>query len=490
MEKKGKYLKEKIDRTVSKHEMLRQGDHVIMGISGGPDSLTMFLYFLMVARERGLYLHAVHVNHMLRGEDADNDQKFVEKLCQNTRVSLRSVRFDCAKYAKDRNMTLEEAGRKVRYESFDEEARRIVSEGADEGAVKIATAHNLDDQAETILLRILRGTGTDGLAGIQYMTKDEAGFWRIRPMLDISRAEIREYCEEQGLVPREDKTNEDTMYSRNRIRKELMPVLETYNPKIREALARLAGSAEEDRAYFRDAAEDAAARAVTEIGEGYLILSGKVLRELPGAVRKRLYVQALSELGFKEDFTYAHLSKADELLRGDSPSAKILLPHGFYITRRYEDLKFVSAEAGQQDHAPSGLDVSIGTPEDAAELLKRKNGKAAAFDLKKFREKYGDSAEERLELRTREPGDTISVRIGGEDSASGKQFGRKKIQDLYVDRKVPKDARDEIRYVACGSDVLFIPESPWAGLRAQYAADLSFGENTKEVLLVETFWAL
>jgi tRNA(Ile)-lysidine synthase len=187
----------------------------------------------------GITLHAVHVNHGFRPGAADEDQKYVETLCAECGVESTSFLYDCNAIAEEHGLSSEEAGRKVRYESFLKIAAELVQKGIPEEKIKIAVAHNADDQAETVLFRLLRGTGTDGLAGMAY-SRMEKNICVIRPLLDTWREDIEAYCAAQGLNTRTDHTNLQPIYTRNKIRLDLIPYLQdNFNANIMETLGRL-----------------------------------------------------------------------------------------------------------------------------------------------------------------------------------------------------------------------------------------------------------
>ena len=225
---------QKVQETIASHNLIKSDEHIVLGLSGGPDSVCLFHILLRLRQTLGIRLHPVHVNHGLRPGAAERDQNYVEEFCREHGVSCKVIAADCRELAGAWHMTSEEAGRKLRYDAFYDEARQIAEKlAAEHGGspddfsehIRIAVAHNADDQAETILFRVLRGTGTDGLAGIAYERK-ERGFSVIRPILDIPRKEIEEYCREHDLSPVEDHTNHQSIYTRNKIRLELLPELE------------------------------------------------------------------------------------------------------------------------------------------------------------------------------------------------------------------------------------------------------------------------
>jgi tRNA(Ile)-lysidine synthetase-like protein len=225
--------------TINENNMFTSGDKVIVAVSGGPDSLCL-LHILYKLKERlNISLYVAHVNHCLRGNESDEDEKFVKEFCKKINVEFRSIKVDINKVASKYNLSCETAGRKIRYEFFEELKSQF-------GAQKIAVAHNANDQAETVLMRIMRGTGLDGLTGIKPVRDDIF----VRPLINTTRNEIEKYCEENGLKPRIDKTNYETIYSRNKIRLELIPYMEkNFNKDVIRSLNRLAQTIRVDNDY-------------------------------------------------------------------------------------------------------------------------------------------------------------------------------------------------------------------------------------------------
>ncbi|MCH4006891.1 MAG: tRNA lysidine(34) synthetase TilS [Eubacterium sp.] len=470
---------EKFLKTVREHDLLSPGDHVILGLSGGADSTALFALLAdFCPKILPVKLHPVHVNHMIRGNAADEDQRAVEELCRSRGLVCRSIRFDCIGEARCGNMTEEEAGRKKRYELFDEAAEELLKQGVGRARIKIATAHHADDQAETILLHLLRGSGVDGLAGMAYSRKDEAGFTLIRPLLDCRKSELQEYCGLHGLVPREDQTNQDPSYGRNRIRLELLPYLRSYNPKIEDALIRLGKSAAEDRAYLQNQAEKLYGECRMEDGGSVTALRRDKAAALPHAMRIRLLRLALAEAGLAEDFTARHLEALDHILRGGDPSAETDLPHGMIGRCVYDRLEIgklqkyrPSAKGDGKESGPAGR-VRVLAAEDLPHGLVR--GSYACFDEEKLIQKYGADAAGKICWRTRKPGDYIAI-----------PGGRKKLHDVLIDDKVPKSRRDSLSFAAVGSEVLFLPAWEKDSGRARYSHLYLVDKYTKKIVLVE-----
>ena len=356
-------FKRKILETIKERNLVRSGDHLILGLSGGPDSLSLFNALKELRedylRTNGRFgidftVHPVHVNHKFRPGAAEEDQKFCEMTAKEAAdgidgfYPLRTFVVDCNLLAEQLGMTSEEAGRKARYDAFREVGEETMSFfGCSKDDIKILVAQNANDQAETILFRILRGTGPDGLSGIAYDREDESGFRVIRPILDIKREEIERYCEEKGLEPRRDHTNEEALYSRNKIRLELIPLLEKeYNPSVIDALNRLGRLSQEDKGYIYKAALEAYKDA--ECGDGALDI--RKLDALEQPVRNRVYMLALSDAGMRENMTEKHLRAIERIrLSRNHPMAYTELSDGFRVARKKQELIFYRQDAAKNE---------------------------------------------------------------------------------------------------------------------------------------------
>ena len=513
---------EQIKKTIIDNDLIPQGAHVVLGLSGGPDSVCLFHVLGMLAEEMDLKLHAVHVNHQLRGDAADQDQEFVENLCINAGVPLEVTVFDCARLAKDMGITTEEAGRIKRYEGVDDAADRIMRDEPD-ADVRIAVAHNYDDQAETIMFRLMRGTGPDGLAGMEYIREDERGHMLIRPLLDCRKKDIVRFLMKEKIDARLDKTNEEAVYSRNAIRLDIFPFLEKYSPNFRDALVRLGNVAREDKALMKSFAEQVMDYAVTETGEGYIQFDRKKLAKIAVPVRRRVLSLSASKLGLTEDLTQAHFTAADDVLLNGGPSAGIDLPHGYRVSNIYEGIR-ISAPDETGMAAPPGkvmilskADFDALLPQEPAEDGEKankentesgeeeqnellKNGRYAAFDADALELKFGKGSADNAKWRRRESGEYMEISASRRDAASDKADSKKvalklgmtsseqdkpltkKLQDILVDGKIPKDDREKIYFAALGSEVLFIPEQQYFP-RARWSTGYKVTQGTRRVLV-------
>lgn len=222
-------MKQKVLDTIKKYKLIENGDKIVLGVSGGPDSIAMLDILKDLRSTLDFIIYVCHVNHMIRGQDAINDQKYVEKYCQKNQIEFFTKNINVVEIANKYKIGTEEAGRNARYQFFEEVLENT-------GANKIATAHNKNDNAETVLMHLLRGSGISGLKGIIPIRNNKY----IKPLIECERQEIENYCKEKNLNPCIDKTNFENTYTRNKIRNIVIPYIkEQFNPNIIETLTRL-----------------------------------------------------------------------------------------------------------------------------------------------------------------------------------------------------------------------------------------------------------
>lgn len=490
---------EKIKNTIKKYNMIEPGDGIVVGLSGGPDSVCLFHSLCSLKDELHIGdITAVHINHGLRGAESDGDEESARQLAGAMGAEFISFKYDVNKIAAENGEGTEEAGRRLRYGAFEKVRLQ-------KGAARIAVAHNRNDQAETLLMRIMRGTGLKGLAGIDFVRADRVV---IRPVLDLSRDEIERYCEENGLHPRIDSTNKEAIYTRNKIRLELLPMMkEKFNPNVVDALVRLSAQAREDeelimsvalefadgeiqqRESLIDDATDAdgmntgmpdggraraRARQVRWNGqESSLRLDG--FTELHRAVAKRVIMLCASRAGMEQNMSAVNLESALQLAEAGAEGKETDLADGFYarvsygklwILRRAErSAGAVALPVPQLEKTGSASIIFRGreikmhvapataAASELAAYTKGGRGKMTPagvqgaaqrsvllhldFDLIKEKE--------HVVIRNRMPGDRISP-IGLK--------GSKKLQDYFVDRRIPKHMRDDVLLIVSGGRVI------------------------------------
>ena len=394
---------------------------LLIGLSGGADSVALAMMLLGQNRKQ---LQAVHVNHGLRGAESDADEAFVRELCNRNHLPLTVFRAELGEQ-RDEN-----AAREARYAFF--------RKAADEtGAEALVLAHHRDDLAETFLMRLLRGSGPDGL-GCMASDDSRMGIRVIRPMLDMTRREIRDALEEDGIAWREDSSNEDTRYLRNAVRSRVIPLLEELAPGASGRIARTAEMTAADNAVLTDLARETAGSLTDRSWLDTAILSGQ-----PDAVRSRVLRTwwrkngpALEEHELSERQTQALMQLAEQ----ESGTAN--LPGGIQCVKQY-GLLFLTGERKEKPEA-----IPFKAPETAFEgiLLSALPGRDDPGDGKTCQE-VPEGFTEGCVLRTREDGDRI--RPFGSS-------GHRKLQDYLTDRKVPQPWRDRIPLLCRGKEVLLV----------------------------------
>lgn len=454
-------IKDRVKDTIVKNNLIEHGEHIVIGLSGGPDSVCLFHILHSFKKEWDLEIDAVHINHGLRPGAAEEDQRYTEELCKSYHVPCHTFSYDVKKIAAQTGASSEDAGRQVRYQSFAQVAEKIACETGRN--VKIAVAQNMNDQAETVLMRILRGTGTEGLCGIEYLRNDPGRGTLIRPLLDITREEIEAYCSEHQLKPQIDLTNLEPLYTRNKIRLELLPYLsEQFNTNIITVLNRLSGIAKEDKAYFSEKV-NAFIEAHAEFGENFVRVPLNLLTELEPALRHRVVKGLFERIGLVRDMGSVHLEQADELMREGRTSAAADFPMGYGMRIQYGKVEFFKKSKTEKNsfeyeiniNKEGKIQISELNAEIGVKILSRQD-----WNSWRKNEKFGGNnkicslsldqlmaSEAAPILRTRKPGDYI-VPFG--------MSGRKKLQDFFVDAKIDKMERDRIPVVSIGAEVIWI----------------------------------
>lgn len=485
-------MKQRVLETIKTHELLEDGTHIVLGLSGGPDSVCLFDVLLELSAVKNFRIHPVHVNHKFRPGDAERDQEYVEELCRQRGLTCRTFTVDCNALAREEGLTSEEAGRKARYDAFFETAQGI-TQGFAQGLaqelageleqhctqepsmpgtdkIAIAVAQNANDQAETILFRMLRGTGTDGLAGIAYK-RYERGFAIVRPLLDVPRDEIEKYCEERNLSPRIDHTNNEAIYARNKIRLELLPMLrEKFNPNIIETINRLGKNAAADKDYLAKQARDAYEEALEDAdGRSCTVeVTTAKLDRMHKAVRMRVYNYLLADVGMEENLTEGQLEAIEKVRISQSPSAMCDLADGFRVYKIYDRIRFcreADTEEGRQLRMRFMSAEEYAKEPKTARAPDADGGETAARVVGIFALPPG--AEDSVCIRKRRDGDVIAIASKSRTQGATQtpdtappQVRHKKLQDFLVDAKVPKSVRDDIDLLAYGNRILWVLPSP------------------------------
>jgi tRNA(Ile)-lysidine synthase len=335
-------LQQRVLNYIRKHGLLKAGDRVGIAVSGGADSVASLRLLLELRKEIGVVLSVVHFNHKLRGDASDEDERFVARLAQEHKLELHCESGEVATYAAEKHLSLETAARQMRYQYF----RRLLVE---ERLNRIATGHTLDDQAETILLKLVRGAGTRGLAGIYPQLPvpgSQFSAFVVRPLLGIRRKELEAYLLDLEQSWREDTSNRDLRHMRNRVRHGILPRLERYlNPGVREALAEMAEIARAEEEYWQKEVSQALPSVWARAA-----LTVSALAHLPLALQRRVIRAASESLGLRLDFHHVEEILALSSNRPGSDKGTEL-PDGWVVRRNKGELRFEV-----QKVAPNKLD--------------------------------------------------------------------------------------------------------------------------------------
>jgi tRNA(Ile)-lysidine synthase len=487
-------LESKVLDFIQRYSLIPRKELVVVGASGGADSVCLLHVLAKWQKELGIKLHIAHLNHQLRGVESEADAEYVSNLAGSLGISVTIDRQDVAAYRTERNCSIEEAARELRYAFFARVAREV-------GAHRIAIGHTRDDQVETILMHILRGTGITGLCGlapcspIAYdsqgmslpasplsLRAKRSNLLVIRPLLDITREETASYCQEHQLEPRIDSSNLSPSFLRNRLRLHLLPLLRQYNPSVDQALLRLADIAKEDNVFIEQQAAglwDKVARQENNT----IYLDKKQIDGLPIALQRHLLRATVTKLaGDVRDIEATHIEAARSLLNKPA-SKRISLPHGLVCHGGYDELAItrlpsliasplsvIASEARQSQFPPCPFpplpgEFPLKVPgktafpgwnviasivrEQVASLSSRgalstsvrtgQSNLAAHFDLQKTGMK--------LFVRQRRPGDRFQP-LG--------MNMPKKLYEFMVDAKIPRSWRGHIPIVCSPQQIIWV----------------------------------
>ncbi len=455
-------LLDKVKQFIRKERLLEGGERIVIGFSGGADSTALLEVLCLLRDEYDLTLVPAHLHHGFRGEEADEDLRFCRERAACHELELVWERIDGPALARAQSRSVQEAVREVRYDF-------LIHTAVACGASRIALGHHADDQAETLLIRLLRGAGTRGLSGM--LPEREPGI--IRPMLKVRRSEILDFLRTRGTPFRRDSSNDSDTYLRNRIRRELMPLLRRrYNANLTETLCRTAQTLRDDESYLDEMAR---AHFRPDTIAGGIALDAAALGGLPPALARRVIRLAIDAAGSGlTGITFRHVDAVMDLLPAPGSAARVHLPRGLTVAMVYGRLEFTKGKApscalepcqipvpGRQQIAALGIDV-VSEIVPAGFHAAPAAPDTAALDLEK--------CSLPLAVRTRAAGDVFFP------AGFGK---RKKIKRFFIDEKIPWAHRDRVP--------LFVDrhnEIVWVG---GYRADARFAADaaTSRVLLLK-----
>lgn len=429
----------KILEAISKHNLCRCGDCLIVGVSGGADSVAL-LDILITLPGFFLKLVVAHLNHLLRGKESDVDEQFVAELATRYQLACEIRRVDVQQLAIESRTSLEEAGRMARYNFFDELRTKYRASG-------IAVAHHADDQAETFLMRLLRGAGTTGLASIRPINKSGV----IRPLLEITRQELRDYLQIRGITFREDASNADCNYLRNKIRHELIPVLKGFNPAITMQLTNTASLLQEDEELLA-ASTISYFRQLAKTGNGWVSFSRQYLLQQCHGLRTRLYRHAIEQLqGNLQRIERQHLLLLDRCLLTNTTGSSLNLP-GLLVGLLTSDNLLIASQKKLYPASPRCISITgPGNYNLGNGLSLRIEESAMPLEWQDIPDTDAcinlQLAPFPWQVRPFRPGERIDL--------TGTN-GSKKIQDILTDRKVPRHLRQALPLICHKTDLLWL----------------------------------
>jgi tRNA(Ile)-lysidine synthase len=487
-------LLDRVRLSIERNKLLSAGETVVVGVSGGPDSLCLLHILGQLKEEYRLVLHVAHMHHGLRGADADADAGFVQVLAADWGLPYTVGRADVPSLAREHHLSIEEAARRARYTFLWGVAETV-------GAGIIAVGHNADDQSETILMHWLRGSGLAGLRGMLPRTSlsdyrllgtpefpgPTSSVWLIRPLLEVTRDEIAAYCRFNSLAPRFDQSNLDTTYFRNWLRREVFPLLAQHNPNVGEVIRRSACVFADDYALLRTMLEETWPQIVVEEAAGRIVFDLGAWRCLPTSLKRSTLREAIHCLRRSlRNINFLHVENAHLVARDGTTGERATLPQGLVLTVGYDRLTI--SEAGDAEPRPdwpllspecAPLAVTIpGTtplPELGwslvAEVVLRAElppgWECNAEPWRVFMDSQAVGCS--LWLRTRRPGDRFQpLGLGGHSV---------KLADFLTNEKVPLGVRDLLPLLDGKSGIAWV-----CGHRLDNRARVRDG--TREVLIL------
>jgi len=483
-------LESRVKNFIQQHNLISPGETVVVAVSGGADSVCLLHMLAGCQTEFDIRLHVAHLNHQLRDAESEADAKYVVDLAARLDVPITVGKRDVAAYKAERSCSIEEAARELRYDFLTKVA-------GDVRANRVAIGHTRDDQVETVLMHILRGTGTSGLRGLEpcspapsksrQPSANSHQVWAIRPLLDVAREETMNYCQERQLAPCIDSSNLSLSFFRNRLRLELLPLLREYNPNVDQALLRLAKIAN-DEASFVEQQTLQLWNEVSKEKNGAIYLDRKKTTVLPLALQRQLIRLALAKiLGNIRDIEASHIEAIRGLL-SKPVGRKISLPYNIICYGGYNEVAIVVRQGpgcseGQAEQSrsseqpllrgrfrlhipgetilPGWRVISRISPATAGAVKQPQGSLAAEFDLQQ--------AGEELFVRQRQAGDSFQP-LGMNEL--------KKLQRFMVDAKIPLSWRDRISLICSPQQILWV-----VGWRIDDRAKVT--EASREILRLE-----
>jgi len=482
---------DKIKKTIKEFRMLDREDRIVVAVSGGIDSIVLLHALTELATEYKLFIIVAHLNHCLRGRESDRDEVFVKRLAENLGVKFVGKRIDVRMLLK-KGDSLQDIAREARYSFFDRVAKRYKAD-------RIATGHNMDDHAETVLMKFMKGTGLGGLCGIPKVNGKY-----IRPLINLTRIEIAEYVERCRLQFVKDRSNKSAKYLRNSIRLKLIPILEEYNPSLKKDLARLSRILERDDLYLKDKAEGAYKTIVVRRDRYVVSMYLKRLRRLHGSLKARIFIMAVEELlGSSKGFYSYHVEDFLNLLYSDAPNLSINLPGRLMVYKEYDTISIEESlplQVKNRGQKAGNRRLKKEQPVFFEKML-RINGKTtvvadngfkiAEFKITTLKNKAALSEVSRISHtvdrnvaiydydKLKFPLNVRNFRPGDRFAPLGMD-GHKKVKRLFQEKKISRRRRGLVPIVVSGDEIIWV-----AGIRQADYGKIDL--NTKRILKIDLY---
>ncbi len=454
-------LLNKIKDTISRFVMLEPGNRVLVAVSGGPDSVCLLSALHALSAELKISLHIAHLDHMFRGKESAEEANFVDDLGRKLGIPSTIEHIDVPSYCREHGLSPQVGAREVRYSFLSRVALSA-------GAARVATGHTATDQAETFLMRLLRGAGAAGLSAIPPVRRNI-----IRPLIESTRDDVLEYLGTTGLSYVTDPSNAKPLYTRNRIRLELLPVLKRFNPRIEERLASEAGLLRDEDSAI-DAHLETIMESIITKDHDFLTMRRDEFNALPHAFRRRIFRTITALVGREpSELSLVQIDETLAFMATSQTGRSMNLPRGLAVGREYDrfiigtssavqDFSYALALPGTTLIPELGLAVETRLTGDGEEHPEGENNLwQAVFDY--------DKISPLLTARNRRPGDTFCP--------SGMGGKSKKLQDYLVDKKVPQRQRGRVPLLYAGADLIWV---------VGYRTDFRFlpGPDTTRTLVV------
>jgi tRNA(Ile)-lysidine synthase len=453
-------LPEKAKQTITRYSMLKEGDRVLIALSGGADSVCLAEILIKVRKEYGLKLFSIYIDHGLRPEETPKEIEFAREFSEKREIEFSTEKIDVLSYAKEKKTGKQEAARELRYQVLEKRLREI-------GGNKIALGHTADDRVETFFMRLIRGSGAKGLTSIPTVRNKI-----IRPLIEIKREEIEEYLKINGIDFITDPSNLKLDYTRNKFRLKAIPLLKEFNPSLTETVLRTIDLLSDEERYFDNIVLKTLMRLIPKKTDEEIELYLVPLESMDRVILRRVLRKAveLTE-GLKSSFDYRHIENIMRLVKEGKPGDRLYFPAKIRAVKKYATIlitsrvpeklsKYELPLPGEIRLKETGLLIRAKILDEPVEV----NSKSKILlDANKI------NLNEPLTIRAREDGDFFHPAGFGR---------RKKLQDFFVDLKVPRDERDQVPIVLSGNHILWV---------AGYRADQRFlqGPDTKKFILLE-----